>query len=829
MNNARIYHTLTMLADGTVLAVGGSNTSDQQVITTGVLPTEIWNPTTEVWTPSAPIAAARNYHSTAILLPDGTVLVGGGGHPEGMEDAGQYSSQIYTPSYLTQGTRPTITSAPATATYGSSMSVASPDAANITAVNLVSLGADTHQMDMNQHFVPLTYTASGGTLSVQAPASSTIAPPGYYMLFVLKNGVPSIAKMVHIGAATAQTVPGTVTGVAAAAGDSVANVSWQAPSTGGSPITSYQVTPYTGGVALAPVTVTGSPVPTSTTITGLTNGTTYTFTVAATNSVGTGTASIASNSVTPGTSAFPAFVQKVSAITAAGVSMAVTPTANVTVGNRIVVQVGVWNAAHTTATGVTDSAGNVYTKLGSYAASDGTEMSVWSAPVTTGGVKPVITATTAGTSEIGVTALEYSGLSTAAGTGSLDVSSHAAGTTTSAATVSSGPAPAATGNNEMAIGFYADSGFSSTLTSGAGWISRANVSPNGDMQMLAEDQIDSTGAISNASFGTGASTPWVAATLVFKNGVAAPPTAPSAPTGVAAVPGNAAATVTWTAPPNGGSAITGYTVTPYIGSTAQATTSAAAGATSATIGSLTNGTSYTFRVTATNSVGTSLPSSASNSVVPTAATSPAFVQKVSAKTAAKTTLAVTPTSTVTTGNRLIVEVGVWSANAATTSKVTDSAGNTYTELLHFTASDGTEMSIWSAPVTAGGTKPVITATTTSAADIGVAAEEYSGLSATNPVDVSAHATGTTSAAQSVSSGATTATTGSGLAIGFYADSGFNTMLTADPGYTARVNMAMNGNMDLFSEDALVTGGATPAPSVGTMSGTIWLMATVVFK
>ena len=80
MNETRIYHTLTMLADGKVLAVGGESSSDQNIVTTGKLPTEIWDPATQTWTAQAPIAAARNYHSTAVLMPDGRVMVTGGGH-----------------------------------------------------------------------------------------------------------------------------------------------------------------------------------------------------------------------------------------------------------------------------------------------------------------------------------------------------------------------------------------------------------------------------------------------------------------------------------------------------------------------------------------------------------------------------------------------------------------------------------------------------------------------------------------------------------------------------------------------------------------------------
>ncbi|WP_035941072.1 fibronectin type III domain-containing protein, partial [Knoellia aerolata] len=95
------------------------------------------------------------------------------------------------------------------------------------------------------------------------------------------------------------TVPAAPTAVTATAGDGSATVSWTAPSNGGSPITGYTVTPYVGATAQVPWTVTGNPPATSTTVTGLTNGTAYTFRVAATNVAGTGPASAGSNAVTP--------------------------------------------------------------------------------------------------------------------------------------------------------------------------------------------------------------------------------------------------------------------------------------------------------------------------------------------------------------------------------------------------------------------------------------------------------------------------------------------------------------------------------------------------
>src|SRR4030088_456555 len=82
------------------------------------------------------------------------------------------------------------------------------------------------------------------------------------------------------------------------------------------------------------------------------------------------------------------------------------------------------------------------------------------------------------------------------------------------------------------------------------------------------------------------------------------------------------------------------------------------------------------------------------SMVGAASSAPAFVQQVSAHSLNVTRLTLTPSSNVTSGNRIVVLVGVWSSSSATASSVTDAAGNTYTEILHFKASDATEMSVW---------------------------------------------------------------------------------------------------------------------------------------
>ena len=200
-------------------------------------------------------------------------------------------------------------------------------------------------------------------------------------------------------------------------------------------------------------------------------------------------------------------------------SLTLTPSQVVTVGDRLIVQVGVWSSANATTSAVTDSAGNTYTELVAFTASDHTQMSVWSAPVTAGGgTKPTVTVTASGSADIGASVVEYSGLSTASGTGAVDQSKTATGNTGGAATVGSGATAATTAGPELAVGFYADSGFGDSLTAGSGWTQRVNVSPTGDMEFLVEDQVVAAGATPNATFGTGGSTPWLAAAIVFKHG-----------------------------------------------------------------------------------------------------------------------------------------------------------------------------------------------------------------------------------------------------------------------------------------------------------------------
>jgi hypothetical protein len=211
----------------------------------------------------------------------------------------------------------------------------------------------------------------------------------------------------------------------------------------------------------------------------------------------------------------PSFVQQVSAHGHAG-SLGVTPGSAVTAVDRMVVEVSVWNSSGATASSVTDSAGNSYTELTHFKASDGTELSVWTAPITAGGgTKPAITAKVTSAADVGIAAVEYAGLSAAAGAAVLDVQAHATGTTSGAATVTSGATPATTGGGELAIGFYADSGFGDTLTPGSGFTGRVNLAPTSDMELLVEDQVVGQGATPAATLASSAKTVWLMATLVL--------------------------------------------------------------------------------------------------------------------------------------------------------------------------------------------------------------------------------------------------------------------------------------------------------------------------
>ncbi len=216
MAHPRAYHTLTMLPDGQVLVTGGTTTGAKSDLAANVHQAEMWSPATGFWTPMATATVPQGYHSAAILLLDGRVFVTGQGRSNGPNDADandQKFAEIYSPPYLFKGARPVITSAPSTVTHGSTFSIQTPDAAGVSAVSLIALPPSPTASIENQHFLPLTASPVPGGLSIQAPADANLAPPGYYMLFIVNAaGVPSVASVLRIPAVGEDPEPPTPRG-----------------------------------------------------------------------------------------------------------------------------------------------------------------------------------------------------------------------------------------------------------------------------------------------------------------------------------------------------------------------------------------------------------------------------------------------------------------------------------------------------------------------------------------------------------------------------------------------------------------------------------------
>jgi hypothetical protein len=164
---------------------------------------ELFDPATEKWHLGPAQREDRAYHSTALLLPDGRVWSAGDDYnPHGGRRHAGYpmgdTGEVYSPPYLFRGERPRLASAPRRLSWGESFTVETGGPA-VTSAVLAAPASVTHANDMHQRILPLTVGPGSGSATITAPSEPNVAPPGWYMLFVLDaKGVPSVAKWVRL-------------------------------------------------------------------------------------------------------------------------------------------------------------------------------------------------------------------------------------------------------------------------------------------------------------------------------------------------------------------------------------------------------------------------------------------------------------------------------------------------------------------------------------------------------------------------------------------------------------------------------------------------------
>jgi hypothetical protein len=289
INFARKFLLPIILPNGKVVIFGGSS----QGTTNPIYVPEMFDPENEGqgWVTLPAATVPRVYHGTALLLPDGSVWTASS---TVNACTTELRTEIFKPSYFS-GTRPTISGTPTVGGYGQTITIPTPNPSSISRVSLVRLGATTHHYEANVRLIWLQITGtSSNSITVSAPLSSKLAPPGYYMIHVLDSSlVPSTAQIIQIpgtGGGGGGTAPAQVTGLTVTtptAPTYVLNLSWTANTE--TDLNHYNIyRSTTNGFTVN--TATDTPVATSTTSsysdTGLTYSTTYYYVVAAVNNSG---------------------------------------------------------------------------------------------------------------------------------------------------------------------------------------------------------------------------------------------------------------------------------------------------------------------------------------------------------------------------------------------------------------------------------------------------------------------------------------------------------------------------------------------------------------
>jgi hypothetical protein len=215
MSQRRVRNNAVLLPDGKVLAIGGSVIdveagSWSQAMATASLNADLYDPVTNTFSSAGANAYPHLDHSVALLLPDATVWFAGSQGPAatpGQPVTFEHHMEIYQPPYVfnadgSLATRPVIipSSVPSNMQYGAQYTIqTSLGGLGIASVVLVRPGATTHSFNTDQRMVGLAFTPTATGLTLTAPPNGNIAPPGYYMLFVVDSaGVPSVAAFVKL-------------------------------------------------------------------------------------------------------------------------------------------------------------------------------------------------------------------------------------------------------------------------------------------------------------------------------------------------------------------------------------------------------------------------------------------------------------------------------------------------------------------------------------------------------------------------------------------------------------------------------------------------------
>lgn len=199
----RAFHNSVVLPNGQVVIIGGQTYAVGFNDDNAVLAPELWDPEAETFTTLPAMAVPRNYHSVALLLPDGRVMSAGGGLCGAGCAANHPDLQILSPPYLfnadgTAAVRPAITAAPATIGHGQTIEVTTDTA--VASFALVRLSSTTHTVNNDQRrLVPVFRSTGTNRYAVDIPSNPGLALPGHWMLFALNaNGTPSVARTMHL-------------------------------------------------------------------------------------------------------------------------------------------------------------------------------------------------------------------------------------------------------------------------------------------------------------------------------------------------------------------------------------------------------------------------------------------------------------------------------------------------------------------------------------------------------------------------------------------------------------------------------------------------------